>query len=312
MKKTRFEALPKDDRDKVQRYVATHPETHTDLEELFRESWNRLVRGVTGLRTRPVRSGYAYQSEADLFACETGMLASELIQRGIVKRLQEDSPEALASHLFLVSRLHYVSNLAQTHAYSGTDCQHVFDLLLSVASNDTDAVNAYLCRYDYISKSGHPFTKLLCNAVRMILTRSPNDRLVSELHKRKDSSYDKATLSALAAIAEGQPQRVTENLNAMLAGHRRKTVDDAMLRYFAVLVHAIYRMASNIFPSVGLPVPPEPNLLLWDSNVQAQLDLPRPCTDLDAIGSFSPIVATWAKQLPISLPDKAIEQMFSQ
>jgi hypothetical protein len=312
MKNTRFERLTKKDRDFITSYVATHPEVNSDISSLLQQSNICLHRNIAGLHSRTYHPDYAYNSDTALFASELGILAGQIIQRGIAKRLIKDSPKVLVDSMFIASRLLYVANLAKTSAYSGTDCQHIFDLIHSVATNDSEVIKAYLKRYDYEAKQGHPFTKLLCNAVTMILKNHLNDDIIAELHKRRETAYDKAILMALAGIAKGNSQQVSDNLLVMITGHRRKTFNSAMLRYFAVPVHAVFNMTLSHFNANGLPLPSAPEMPLWDSAVHSILQEPTSIECLELIGILSPQAAKWAKDLPESLPAEAFEELFQK
>lgn len=306
MAKTRFEQLPKKDRESIQRYVEMRPKVNGETDALFQSACDNLRNSISQFRSRPVGSGYAFNSEAELLASSFDALAHQLVQRGIAIRLLADTPSALAEGLFGASRLHYIANLAKSPEYAHSDCQHIFDLLLSLAANDTEAVKAYMRRYDSIAKQGHPFTKLLCNSISAILTNRQDERLIEELKIRNETGYDKAMLLAVVAILERNPSQVTSNLLEMLAGHRRKAVNDALLRYFAIPVHALFNLASHHFRDNDVPVPAMPDSSLWDEEVYACVLQSAAGDYLQNFEIFSPDVAGWASGLPTAVPHETL------
>ena len=312
MPRTRLEQFPKKNREAIARWLEVHAEVDSNTRDIVEQSRDILCTNIAGLRSRPPRPGYAYGSEANLVASELGILASELTHRAIAKRLVSDCPDELAHGIYLASRLRYVANLAKTFKYSGSDCQHVFDMILSAAANDGNAVAAYLWRYDYTAKKGHPFAVLLCNAMRMILNSQSDDDLVAKLHRQKDTAYDKATLLALAAIAERNPESVTGNLLAMLSGHGRKESNNVMLQYFAMPVHAIFKVACDCFAVSGIASPVAPDSALWDAPAHARIHESPAVHDINVLVVLSPTILKWAVSLPESVPDHAFASLFAE
>jgi len=308
---TRLERLTKKDREYLTKWISSRPEINDDVARLFHEEKSIIQGNVVGMRERPERKGYAFQTAVDLLPGGLGTLASLVIQHGIANRLLRNSPVVLADSLFVASRLRYLSNLAIFPTYtSGGDCYHVFDVMLSLAANDLQAVEAYLRRYSHTAKRGHPFTILLCNSVSSVLGGRAGDVSPEKLRARKDGAYDQAMLSALAAIVEGDYQQLADDLQVMLTGHRRKSIDGGLLRFFAVPVHALFRMAIRHSQTAQQQLPIEPSDILWDAEVHAIQEQSSPTRYLEHIRILSPTIAEWSLSLPESVDAELFVDQF--
>ena len=188
----------------------------------------------------------------------------------------------------------------------------MFEILTSLAANDTAVLPAYVKRYNKVSKQGHPFTVLLCNGVMMLLRNEVDEHIVQKLYDRKEGNYDKAMLLAIAAIAERKPNDLTEHLDAMLKSHRRKTIDDGLLRFFSIHVHGLFHLARLHFEAHDTEAPSPPTNTLWDETFHTAV-LAQPFQlDTDLIAILSPQLAQWAETLPVSVEEERFHAMFEE
>lgn len=300
MRKTRFQALPKIDRDWIQRYAALHSDWTGTIEALIDKHRQLHKDNISGLQTR---------SPGDTFASSMFFLASAIVQRAIIKRLLDDDVAELRRGMLFASRLQYLSQISQSPTYSGCDCLHVFNMLESYAVRDVSVIAAYLKRFPGPAKKGHPFTILLCNAVTAVLSGSGDlSQMLEKLRHRKEGKYDKAMLLCLAGIIEKDVASVRAALEEMLAGHRRKSTNEGMVRFFPIWTHGLFNLATDALQSGSATFPAPSNSELWDQSFHEFItDGPKE-SSLQILDRFSPQLLQCAIDLPIEIVPSVVEQ----
>ena len=192
--KTRFESLPKKDRDEVMRIKGLMDVRAPDAREQVLESLALLQRHLaTPSKWSPM----------SLLASTLHHLKSEFCDRGIIQRLLADDPVQEVIGLRTSARLGFLMAVAGGPEYSGGyDCAHIFDMLSAIASEDHLAISRFIERFPPPFKSGHPSTVLLANAIYCVLARDQVGfrGLAEKLKSRKDTQFARAMYDCLTAI----------------------------------------------------------------------------------------------------------------
>lgn len=301
MAKNRFESLSKNDREWVFRWTAIHTEIRRDVRELLGDRASEFRAKVRAMPMRLGNQAAVDEAAADLFSSEMFFISGRLICNAIVRRLLDDDVTRLYNDAVLSARVGYLQDLAATPKQSGGyDCLHVFDIFRAYAVLDRRLVAAYVSRHPGPSMGGHPFTKLLCNAVTAVLRKTDDlATFPQRLRQRKDGSYDDAMLQCIAGIIEGDRRQVSDCFDQLLKNYRRKTVDDGPLRFFPLQLHGIYNFICDALSSLHQqPVIDAPVHPLWDAEFQSMVSREPTLDALDVLSVFSSTIAMWADTLP--------------
>ena len=123
-------------------------------------------------------------------------------------RLINSDLNTLNNITLISSRLRLLKNIIGGPDYGSTDCQHVWDLLFSLAVNDEVAINYHLSEYSPPFKKGHKFTKSVGNYLYALLLN--RDDLFGKFSS--GTRFDKSVQYAFEAIKENDHSKITESL----------------------------------------------------------------------------------------------------
>jgi len=132
-------------------------------------------------------------------------------------RLIDSDLETLKNVTLISSRLRLLKNIIGGPDYGSTDCQHVWDLLFSLAVNDEIAINYYLSEYTPPFKKGHNFTKSVGNYLYALLLEQ--DELFGKFSS--GTKFDKSVQFSFEAIKENDQRGITEGLIEVSKCYRR-------------------------------------------------------------------------------------------
>ena len=296
--KTRFESLPKKDRDEVYRIKALSDERASNARQ--------LVTGELALLQRHL-AGPSEWSPMSLLASTLFSLKWEFCDRGIIQRLLRDDPAEEVLGLRTSGRLGYLVEVAGGPEFSGGyDCIHVFAMLSSIASNDRFAVSRFIERFPPPFKSGHPSTVLLANAVCAALAddHAAFLGLAEKLRTRKESRFFRAMYDCLLATMTRDSGLVCLALDEMLRWNRRQEhLNSSMQKLVCIPAHALYNICLDTFAKSGRTPPQPPQGDTWDAGLhsfshQVNHDETSLCFDFSGI---NPILSQWVGRLPSSV-----------
>jgi hypothetical protein len=132
--KTRFDRLPKRDRDEVLRIDGLQSSWAGSPDEYASTTLRRL---------REHRQKLQGRTSSSLLAGSLHHLKSYFCDRGIIRRFLDSSVVELQVGVDTAARLGFLMRTAGGTDYSGGyDCAHVFDLLLALAVDDKPLVGA--------------------------------------------------------------------------------------------------------------------------------------------------------------------------
>jgi len=296
--KTRFESLPKKDRDEVLRIKGLMDERAPDARKEVLESLALLQEHLATPSQLPPKS---------LLASTLHHLKSEFCDRGIIQRLLADDPAEAVIGLRTSARLGYLMTVAGGPEYSGGyDCAHIFDMLSAIASEDHLGISRFVERFPPPFKSGHPSTALLANAIYCVLAgdHAGFQGLAEKLRSRKESQFFRAMYDCLIAIMARDADLVCRAVDQMARWNRRQEqLNSAMQKLVCIPAHALYNICLVTFSESGRTPPPLPNVDTWDAGFhsfvhQANHDSAQMCFDFSGI---NPILFRWVNELPFAV-----------
>ena len=296
--KTRFESLPKKDRDEVLRIKRL-------MDERAPDARNQVLESLMVLQRHPATPSQI--SPMSLLASTLHHLTSEFCDRGIIQRLLADDPAQEVIGLRTSARLGYLMTVAGGPEYSGGyDCAHIFDMLAAIASEDRFAISRFVDRFPPPFKTGHPSTVLLANAIYSVLAddHAGFQGLAEKLRTRKESRFFRAMYDCLLAIMARDADHVCRAIDEMARWNRRQEqLNSAMQKLLCIPAHASYNICLVRFSRSGQALPPLPTVDTLDAGLhsfihESKHDSTQMCFDFSGI---NPILFRWVQELPFAV-----------
>lgn len=286
---TRFEALPKKDREFVETFVASRPDLLRPVEHHSAEAGEIFRAHRQGLRDRPDQSGYAYNSSAQLFAGDCLFLSSTLVQRGIALRLLNDEVQELISATTAAGRLAYIEILARDPQARSEEGLLTEGVSHALAAGDWEAATAFVRRYPSPSRKEHVAGRNIWNRIAQLILPTPEIASVLTKPVPKLSTHALAAVEALDGILAQDATRFLQALAQVLDNHVRVEVDGGLRRHHPVLAYALFRLAER---TIDLP---RPTHRIWDDQFYAASPAPF---DWNSLAAFSRLAPGLARDLP--------------
>jgi hypothetical protein len=287
---TRFDRLPKRDRDEVLRI------------EGLQLSWAASPEAYASARLPRVQES---RFSSSLLAGYFHDLRSYFCDRGIIRRFLDDDVSQLRMAVDTAARSGLLMRAAGGTAYSGgCDCLHVFDLLLALAVEDKPLVNAFLNHYPAPFRSGHPATVLLANALYAVLRedRTTFANLERRIRDKSESNFFRAMFDCLLAIMADDVSLVAKSIAEMAKLNRRQTqMNSSMQKLICLTAHAYYNACGRVFLRRGIAPPAIPDESSWDGEFQ---ELVQTSETNASFFDFSPVnrlLARWMLELPATI-----------
>jgi len=166
-------------------------------------------------------------------------------------RLIESDLETLSNVTLISSRIRLLKNIIGGPGYGGTDCQHVWDLLFSLAVNDEIAISYYLTEYTPPFKKGHKFTKSVGNYLYALLLNK--NELFGKFCSGK--KFDASVQYAFESIKENNQDKITESIVEVSKCYKRtefaQHYHEKYICYFAMgLASLAKRIRSYEIPDI--------------------------------------------------------------
>jgi len=289
MTKTRFQRLPKKDRDEVQRIKAILDEELPSTPELINESIS-IIRHHVGTP----RAG-------STMASQFSRIQSHFYDHGIIRRLLDNDIDAQIVSLRTCARLGYLTRLAGGTSYSGgCDCLHIFDILPALAVREHEVLNRFLAQFQSPFKSGHQSTLLLANSVYAILNGDSTafQALTPKLRNRKENRFFRAMYDSLLAIDARDGDALSAALSEMAKWNKRTDINSSMQKLVCIPAHAIYNLSLSAFTSEVLTPPLPINELPWDSEFHDGVQSEENSAGCFDFTNDSVVLGRWVTKLP--------------
>lgn len=277
----------------------------TELARLEKISYSKLLNfnDVVQQNIRPFRPGAVPNTNS----CSSAWYG--FIDVGILNRLRNDDIRSEVVGLNTAARFKALLYQIDPNYAGDYDCMHINGILLSLATNDTNAADLCIQRYPGPAKSGHAGTVLLTNAVYTVYMRREEmfSEMSKKLFKATESKYWVAMFRCLAGIMTADKELVATSLNEMLALHYRQK-DSSMLKFHCTRAHAFYNVWRNLYDGESLKLNNE--AMMWDSEFDQYVNDKN--TDHGEYFDFSTINPPLARCIA-DLPDtKTIREVWSR
>ena len=291
--KTRFDRLPKRDRDEVLRIDG------------LQSSWAPSPEAYAAIALRRLRDHRAKlhgRTSSSLLASCLHDLKSFFCDRGIIRRFVQNDVSELRRSVQTAARLGLLMRVAGGTDYSGGyDCAHAFDLILALAVDDKSLVNAFLNHFPAPFRSGHPATVLMSNGLYAVLRddRTTFATLEQSIRDKSERNFFRAMFDCLLGIMAESVTQVETSIGEMVKWNRRQEqLNSSMQKLTCPTGHAYYNVCRRVFVPRGIAPPVILDESTWDGEFQESVQT----SEADAIFfDFSPVnrlLARWMQELP--------------
>ncbi|MBN1911961.1 MAG: hypothetical protein JW818_19725 [Pirellulales bacterium] len=294
--KTRFENLPKRDREEVLRIDgllssrAPSPEAYT--------AW--VLQNLQNQREHLTK-----RTPNSLLASALHGLKSYFCDWCIVRRYLDDDLVQLRLGVDSSARLGFLMRIAGGEEYSGGyDCAHVFDLLLALVVEDKSVIDLFLNRFPAPFSSGHPATVLLSNGLYSALNDDQEAfaSLEKRLREKKESRFFRAMYDCLLGIMAEDLSAVAASLGEMVKLNRRQEqLNSSMQKLICLTAHAFYNVCRRTCVTRGIAAPVIPDESTWHGDFQELIQSSETENCFIELSSVNPVLARWLKELPATL-----------
>lgn len=303
----RLSSLPKKDRDFIQRFVfETHADLFPDTGDFCLEERLRCRRMIESTANAGDRRGFLVRDEKDCVSFALGNVSNVLRNAALKARLTDGDVDRFVMLGTLRSRLLYCADLFDGPARFGGDCSHVRGLIWSLAFQDWSAVEAYMELRRPPFSYGHITTRGWADCLFAIVSGIDAEPVTASFAARKLGKRDQAIAEALAAIAAGSRANFRASLEVVIKTHRRTSDAHGLNSYLPVEAYALASLArrergSDLVSEIG------PSKGIWDQEFASFDGRCEP--EFDLLASFSPILASMAKQLPLQCSDALVHDL---
>lgn len=242
------------------------------------------------------------------FYTQISFRADEIMDYAIYSRYINGNVEDLLNGIFTYGRLSYLGNIVKPFSYSGTDCIHSRDILISAAGYDLPMLQAYLRAIPGPPQKGHLLLKSLETGLYALISEEAQIKkeAVVILTKAKETKvlgkWDKAVLSCIIAIITLNREAFSISLHDVLNLHARSSFTRGLLEHISFPAHTLYNFAYFAFEKGGLPLPEEPVHKYWDSELWNLVKTSGQKREyIIDIKKESPVLAQWMDELPTIL-----------
>jgi hypothetical protein len=294
--KTRFDRLPKRDRDEVLR---------TDG---VQSSWAPSPEAYASIALRRLRDHRAKlhgRTSSSLLASCLHDLKSYFCDRGIIRRFLLNDVGELRRGVETAARLGLLMRVAGGTDYSGGyDCAHVFDLILALAADDKPLVNAFLNHFPAPFRSGHPATVLMSNGLYAVLRddRATFANLEQSLRDKSERNFFRAMFDCLLGTMADNVTQVEASIGEMVKWNRRQEqLNSSMQKLICLTAHAYYNVCRRVFIPRGIAPPVIPDESTWDGEFQELVQTKEAGADFFDFSPVNPVLARWMKELPATV-----------
>lgn len=291
--KTRFDRLPKRDRDEVLRIDGLHSSWAASPDEYATTTLRRL---------REHRQKLHGRTSTSLLAGSLNDIKSYFCDRGIIRRFLKNDVAELRVGVATAARLGFLMRVAGGTDYSGGyDCAHVFDLILALAVDDKPLVSAFLNRFPAPFRSGHPATVLLSNGLYAVLLQDRTTFTVLEqrIRDKPESRFFRAMLDCLVGIMGDDASLVAASIGAMMKWNRRQEqMNSSMQKLICLTAHAYYNVCRIDFIARGIAPPVIPDESTWDGEFQESVQTNEAGAAFFDFSRINPLLARWIVELP--------------
>ncbi len=291
--KTRFDRLPKRDRDEVLRIDG------------LQSSWAPSPEAYAAIALRRLRDHRAKlhgRTSSSLLASCLHDLKSYFCDRGIIRRFVQNDVTELRRGVQTAARLGLLIRVAGGSDYSGGyDCAHVFDLILALAVDDKPLVNAFLNHFPAPFRSGHPATVLMSNGLYAVLRddRAAFASLEQSIRDKSERNFFRAMFDCLLAIMAENASQVEASIGEMVKWNRRQEqLNSSMQKLTCLTAHAYYNVCRRVFVPRGISPPAIPDESTWDGEFQESIQASVAATSFFDFAPVNRLLSRWMQELP--------------
>lgn len=291
--KTRFDNLPKRDRDEVLRIDG------------LQSSWAPSPEEYTAIALRRLRDHRAKlhgRTSSSLLASCLHDLKSYFCDRGIIRRFVHNDVSELRRGVQTAARLGLLMRVAGGTDYSGGyDCSHVFDLILALAVDDKPLVTAFLNHFPAPFRSGHLATVLMSNGLYAVLRDDRNTfaSLEQSIREKSERNFFRAMFDCLLAIMADNPSQVETSIREMVIWNRRQEqLNSSMQKLTCLTGHAYYNVCRRVFVPRGISPPAIPDESTWDGEFQESVQSTEGGASFFDFSLVNHLLARWMQELP--------------
>jgi hypothetical protein len=294
--KTRFDRLPKRDREEVLRIDGLQSSrAPSPVEEA----------ATTLRRLREHRQKLHGRTSSSLLASSLHHLKSYFCDRGIIARFLKNDVAELRTGVDTSARLGFLMRVAGGTDYSGGyDCAHVFDLILALAVDDKPLVNAFLNHFPAPFRSGHPATVLMSNGLYSVLR---NDRttfasLEQRIRDKSERNFFRAMFDCLLGIMADSGPQVEASIGDMVKWNRRQEqLNSSMQKLICLTAHGYYNVCRMVFIPRGIALPVIPDESIWDGEFQESVQTSEAGVTYFDFAPVNRLLVQWMQELPANV-----------
>jgi hypothetical protein len=291
--KTRFDRLPKRDRDEVLRIDGIQSSWAPSLEEYAAIALRRL---------RDHRAKLHGRTSSSLLASCLHDLKSYFCDLGIILRFVQNDVSELRCGVQTAARLGFLMRVAGGTDYSGGyDCAHVFDLILALAVDDKPLVSAFLSHFPAPFRSGHPATVLMSNGLYAVLRddRTTFADLEPSIRDKSERNFFRAMFDCLLGImADNGPGAAASICEMVKWNRRQEQLNSSMQKLICVTAHAYFNVCRRVFIPRGIALPVIPDESTWDGEFQESVQASEVGESYFDFSSVNRLLARWMQELP--------------
>lgn len=290
--KTRFDRLPKRDREEVLRI---------DGLQSSRAASPVDEAATTLRRLREHRQKLQGRTSSSLLAGSLHHLKSYFCDRGIIDRFLKNDVAELRTGVGTAARLGLLMRVAGGTEYSSYDCPHVFDLILALAVDDKPLVNAFLNHFPAPFQSGHPATVLMSNGLYAVLRddRTTFVGLEQNIRDKSERNFFRAMFDCLLGIMADSPSQVEASIGEMVKWNRRQEqLNSSMQKFTCLTAHAYYNLCRRVFVPRGIAPPVIPDESTWDGEFQESVQTSEAGASFFDFSPVNRLLARWMQELP--------------
>lgn len=294
--KTRFDRLPKRDREEVLRINGL---------QLSRAVSPVEEAATTLRRLREHRQKLQGRTSSSLLAGSLHHLKFYFCDRGIIDRFLKDDVVELRRGAATAARLGLLVRVAGGTEYSGGyDCAHVFDLILALAVDDKPLVNAFLNHFPAPFRSGHPATVLMTNGLYAVLRddRTAFASLEQSIRNKSERNFFRAMFECLLGIMADSASQVETSIGTMVKWNRRQEeLNSSMQKRICLTAHGYYNVCRRIFTQRGVLPPVIADESTWDGEFQELVQSSESGATFFDFAPVNRLLARWMQELPANV-----------
>lgn len=299
-----LDKFSKIEQDEIRMFYSINKEdiNSIDINEIINKRFEKMINTINKLKMRENKKGYLLKSNLDAIRHFLFFSSENVMNTGIVERFINNDVDFEMAAFYVSNRLKYLYNISSSRDGSS----YIFDLLKALALSDYKLVEKYMVAFKGTSSEGHPFSKLFCETLKIIIN---NDlykhceyiKAIDDYNKKSLSQYDFALLDSVKAILVKSAEQLDSSLEIMLKQNKKKYSDDGIVKYFCINAHGIINLARHYMKDEFKDFSLGYKHTSWDEeffNTTSDISFDIYNCNLEKI---SQKLAAWIKELPTEI-----------